>query len=105
MNEISPIAFVAADYIHGLTSGQAFTRVGLPSGMIMNDVTILTGRNGPWASAPFKPQVNRDRQAYEDANGKLKYVRILEFKDKATRDLWSNAVCAAVQKAHPEAIA
>ena len=39
---------------------RGFARVEMPSGMILNDVTILVGENGPWASPPSKPQVNRD---------------------------------------------
>ena len=50
-----------------------FAKVELPSGMVISDVTILTGEHGPWASPPSKPMIDRDGVAMKDAAGKLRY--------------------------------
>jgi len=81
-----------------------FAKVELPSGMIISDVTILTGANGPWASPPSKPQVSRDGTVMKDAGGKVRYAPIIEFKDKATRDRWSRSVIDALRASHPEVL-
>jgi DNA-binding cell septation regulator SpoVG len=36
-----------------------FAKVELPSGMVISDVTILSGERGPWASPPSKPVIGR----------------------------------------------
>jgi DNA-binding cell septation regulator SpoVG len=36
-----------------------FAKVELPSGMVISDVTILSGERGPWASPPSKPMIGR----------------------------------------------
>jgi DNA-binding cell septation regulator SpoVG len=82
-----------------------FARVRFPSGMIVHDVTILTGERGAWASPPSKPMVTRDGTAMKDAAGKIRYSPVIEFTDKPTRTRWSNAVLEAMRAAHPEAFA
>ncbi len=37
-------------------------------------------------------------------NGKTRYMPLIEFTDKPTRDRWSEAVIAALLAAHPEAL-
>jgi hypothetical protein len=32
-----------------------FAKTEMPSGMVISDVTVLVGANGPWASPPSKP--------------------------------------------------
>src|SRR3954453_21221200 len=82
-----------------------FAKVELPSGMIISGVTILAGSNGPWASPPSKPQIGRDGTVLEDQNGEVEYSPIIEFKDKATRNRFSDAVIKALRAVHPEALA
>ena len=77
--------------------------VELPSGMVLLDVTILTGERGPWASPPSKPMVGRDGIVLTDNNGKTKYSPIIEFASKEIREKFSNAVIDALRAAHPEA--
>ncbi len=62
-----------------------FVKVELPSGMILTDVTILTGRDGPWASPPSKPMIGRDGVAIKDPAGKPRYSPIVEFTSKEVR--------------------
>jgi len=63
-----------------------FCSVQLPSGMILNDLRIMTGRNGLWVAMPAQKQLDRDGQPRLDANGKPIYSQIVEFKDKPTPD-------------------
>ncbi len=80
-----------------------FARVELPSGMILSDVTILTGDRGPWASPPSKPMLDRDGVAMKDAKaGKIRYSPFIEFTSREIRDRWSAAVIEAMRDAHPE---
>jgi DNA-binding cell septation regulator SpoVG len=82
-----------------------FAKVELPSGMVIADVTILSGLNGPWASPPSKPMVGSDGIALKDANGKLRYMPIIEFTSKEIRNRFSTSVIEALRVAHPEALA
>lgn len=82
-----------------------FAKVELPSGMIIADVTILTGSHGPWALPPSKPQIGRDGTVLKDHDGKVKYVPIIEFASKGTRERWSSLIIEALRVAHPEALA
>jgi len=79
-----------------------FAKTESPSGMIISDVTVLAGEKGPWASPPSKPMVDRTGAVMKDANGKVRYVPIIEFTSKEIRDRWSAAVIAAMREAHPE---
>ena len=81
-----------------------FAKVELPSGMVLLDVTILTGERGPWASPPSKPMLDREGAALKDAAGKLRYSPIIEFTSREIRDRWSAAVIDAMRAAHPEAL-
>ena len=81
-----------------------FAKVEFPSRMVINDITILTGERGPWASPPSKPQLDRDGNVLRDQNGKIRYSPIIEFADRETRTRWSNAVIDALRAAHPEAL-
>jgi hypothetical protein len=79
-----------------------FVKVQQPSGQIINDVCILTGPHGPWASPPSKPQLDKDGVALREPNGKLKYIPVIEFSDSATRRRWSDAVIQAARALRPE---
>lgn len=81
---------------------RGFAKIEFPSGLILTDVTILTGERGPWASPPSKPMVGRDGTVMKDDNGRARYVPIVEFTTKAVRDRWSAAVIEAMREAHPE---
>jgi DNA-binding cell septation regulator SpoVG len=82
-----------------------FAKVELPSGMIIADVTVLTGTNGPWASPPSKPMIGSDGTVMKDSTtGKIRYSPIIEFTSKQVRTRFSDAVIEAVQQSHPEAL-
>ncbi len=81
-----------------------FARAELPSGMIVADVTILTGARGPWASPSSKAMIGSDGAALRDAAGKIRYVPIIEFATTEIRSRFSAAVVEAVSAAFPEAM-
>lgn len=82
-----------------------FARMEMPSGMVLIDCTILTGANGPWASPPGKPMVGSDGTVARDANNKTRYTAVVDFVSREHRTRWSEAVIAALQASHPEALA
>ncbi|MGE0290406.1 MAG: hypothetical protein AB7I42_28970 [Bradyrhizobium sp.] len=81
---------------------RGFAQVRFPSGMILNDVVVMSGPHGLWATPPSKPMIGRDGLPITDQNGKQKYSQIIEFVDKLTRDRFSKAVVDAVVSVHPE---
>jgi DNA-binding cell septation regulator SpoVG len=82
-----------------------FAKIELPSGMVITDVTILTGDRGPWASPPSKPMIDRDGVAMKDAAGKVRYSPIIEFTSKEVRERFSAAVIDGLRASNPEALA
>ena len=80
-----------------------FAKVEMPSGMILHDVTVLSGERGAWASPPSKPQINRDGAIIKDDSGKTRYAPIIEFKSKETRQRFSDGVVEALRASHPKA--
>ena len=79
-----------------------FAKVELPSGMVIADITVLTGERGPWASPPSKAQIGRDGAVVKDQAGKVRYTPIIEFVSKEIRDRFSAGVVEALRQAHPE---
>jgi hypothetical protein len=71
---------------------------------VINDIVILNGDRGPWASPPSKPTLDRDGVAMKDQRGKIRYSPLIEFTSMAIRDRWSAAVIDAMRAAHPEAL-
>ncbi len=81
-----------------------FAKVELPSGLILIDVSILAGPNGPWASPPSKPMIGRDGVAMRDDAGKARYAPVVEFAGKDVRDRFSAGVITALRAAHPGSV-
>lgn len=82
-----------------------FAKVEFPSGLVINDIVVLTGERGPWAAPPSKPMVSRDGAVMKDEAGKIRYVPLIEFATKGARARFSEDVIAAVRAARPEALA
>ena len=81
-----------------------FAKIEFASGMIVSDVTILTGPKGHWASPPSKPMVGRDGAVMRDDDGKIRYSPIIEFVSKDVRNRWSESIIEAMRAAHPEVL-
>ena len=83
---------------------RGFAVVELPIGLKIHDIPVFIGTNGPWASLPNKPQIDRDGRQKVGANGKAAFSPILEWRDKDLRDRFSEAVVGLVRDAHPDAL-
>jgi hypothetical protein len=70
-------------------------------GLRIVDVPVLIGRDGPWATLPEKPALDRDGKRKLDINGKPEWATVLEWKSRELRQGFSDAVVAAVRRAHP----
>lgn len=57
----------------------AFFTAELSSGMIINDLKLMTGKNGYWIALPAQWQFDRDSQPRTDINGKALYSPVIEF--------------------------
>jgi hypothetical protein len=76
--------------------------VAFPSGLVINDISILNGERGPWASPPGKPQLDRDGNVVRDQAGKVRYAAVVEFTSREVRTRWSASIIEALREVHPE---
>jgi hypothetical protein len=83
---------------------RGFVDAESPSGLVLHDCCVFEQNGRRWASPPAKPQVSRDGTVLKEANGRTKYSPVVTFRDKARRDLWSDAVVAALHAAKPEVL-
>jgi hypothetical protein len=81
---------------------RGFLDVEFPSGLVFHECGVFEQNGKWWASPASKPQVGRDGTVLKEANGKTKYSPVVTFTDKARRELWSNAVIAALRAVRPE---
>jgi len=82
---------------------RGFCTVKFPMGLIIREVMVHEKQGRKWVNLPAKPQLNRDG-ALNYKDGKLQYAAILEWKDKETRDRFSNTVIRIIEEKHPDAI-
>jgi hypothetical protein len=84
---------------------RGFARVKLASGMVLVDVALHVSNEGrAWASPASKVMLDRSGNVLRDEAGKPKYVPIVDFCDRKTRDRFSEAVVAAVKDRYPDAL-
>lgn len=81
-----------------------FATVKAPSGLIFHDVSVHRQGDAMWALPASKPMIDRDGTQLKDATGKLRWVPIVSFKDKQTRDRWSRDVVEALKAQRPEVL-
>jgi hypothetical protein len=89
-----------------LTKGslRGFASIELPIGLKIFDVPVLVGKNGPWASLPSKPQIDREGRQKTGADGKAAFSPVLEWRDRDLANRFSEAVVALVLAQHPDAL-
>jgi hypothetical protein len=81
---------------------RGFATVEITSiGLRIVDVPVLTGDNGPWATVPEKPALDRDGKRRLDVNGRPEWAPVVEWTSRELRQGFSDAVVAAVRRAHP----
>jgi len=81
--------------------GFADVRVG--KSLVIREVAVHVSHGKAWAALPSKP-VLKDGRATTDERGKVRYVPMMEWADKDTRDAFSDAVVAAVRAQDPNAV-
>lgn len=70
-------------------------------GLRINDIPIFVGDNGAWAALPSKPELDREGRRKTDINGRAIYAPVAEWRTRELSDRFSEAVVAAVRRAHP----
>src|SRR5947209_3730444 len=81
---------------------RGFATVQLPIGLKLIDCPLLIGPNGPWASVPSKPVLDREGR-HARPGGKPQFAPVLEWGSRELGDRFSVAVIALVRAAHPDA--
>jgi hypothetical protein len=76
---------------------KGFCEISIPDwNVTIKDVAVHRKNESVWASPPAKPQL-KDGIVVKDESGKVAYVNIFEFADRAARDRFSDAVITAVR--------
>jgi hypothetical protein len=66
---------------------------------------LLPSNGRAWATLPGKPIINADGTVARDEKGKVRYVSILEWADRAAADRFGAALLVAMRAEHPNALA
>jgi hypothetical protein len=69
--------------------------------LIIHDIAVHQKGGARWAQVPAKPQV-RDGELIKDADGRIQYIRMLDFGSRAARVTFSAAVVAAALEHAPD---
>jgi hypothetical protein len=78
---------------------QGFCRVKVSSWHLTIDGVAVHSKDGRrWAQLPARPQLNANRELERDADGKIKYSRLLWFDDRELADRFSAAVLEALER-------
>ncbi|HKM72065.1 MAG TPA: hypothetical protein VJX94_18745 [Stellaceae bacterium] len=83
---------------------RGFAAIELPIRLVIHDISVLLGKNAPWATLPATPQLGHEGQQKRDASGTALYVPVLEWRSRELTDRFSAAVAALVRSAHPDAV-
>ena len=76
---------------------RGFAKIRLGKSLVISDIAVHCHTGRRWAQLPSKPMVGKDGNGIRDDAGKLRYVPMLEWTDKAAADRFSEAVLAAVE--------
>jgi DNA-binding cell septation regulator SpoVG len=83
---------------------RGFATVEMPNGLVIKDISVLTGRNGPWCSLPAKPAFGADGRPKTGPTGRAVHSQIIEWRDRDLQDRWSAALVALIEAEHPGAL-
>jgi DNA-binding cell septation regulator SpoVG len=84
---------------------RAFLSVQPPSGIILNDLRLMRGKNGYWVAMPSIKMIDREGNPLLDTKGRPLYRPVVEFKDRTTRDRFCDMVLDLIRAEHPEVLA
>lgn len=82
---------------------RGFASVELPCGLVLIDLPVFIGRNGPWAALPRKAVLDSERRQKLDPNGKPSFQAIAEWCTRALADAFSASVIELIAAAYPDA--
>jgi DNA-binding cell septation regulator SpoVG len=82
----------------------AFLSVETTTGLVIHDLRLMTGRDGPWVAPPAKLQVDKDGQPRIDTAGKKLYSPLIEFRDAPTAARFKREILEAIRRQHPEVL-
>jgi hypothetical protein len=83
---------------------RGFAAVRLGRSLNIRDLAILHSNGRTWVGLPGKPIIGADGTVARDDKGKVRYVPILEWADRAASDRFGAAVLAAIRAEHPTAL-
>jgi DNA-binding cell septation regulator SpoVG len=83
----------------------AFVDIETPSGLILRDCKLMRSPGGGyWIAMPSQKQLDRDGNPILDERGKPRYRNFVDFRDKATRDRFTEQVIGLVRREHPDIV-
>lgn len=83
---------------------RGYARVELDIGLVIPDVRVLVGSNGPFVILPEKPVLIGDKLKRDISTNKPTYAPVLHWKDRATADKFSAAVLRLLLAKYPDAL-
>jgi DNA-binding cell septation regulator SpoVG len=89
-------------YISGALRGYA--RVELDIGLVIPDIRVLVGSDGPFVILPEKPVLIGEKLKRDISTNKPVYVPTVSWKDRATADKFSRALIKLLLEKHPGAL-
>lgn len=98
-----PVALIAWKAMER-NSLRGFATIRLGKSLTIKDVTVHENNGKRWASFPSKPMLDSNGNTKRDDVGKVQYVPILEWADRDAKDRFSEAVVAAIEAEHPDAL-
>src|SRR5262245_38438105 len=69
----------------------------------IRDLTVHQQGDSRWVGLPGKPQIDKGGNTKRDDRGKIIYLPVLQFTDKAAREAFSARVIAALLEFAPSA--
>ena len=82
-----------------------FIDVELRSGLGINGLRLLSGKNGLWVAMPSIRRVDKDGSPICGVDGKSLYNYVVEFRDRATTERFRRLIVELVRAAHPNDLA
>jgi len=78
-----------------------FAGVQFASRILINDIGVISGRNGPWCAIPSIKQFDSNGRPKLGADGKPTYPQIVEFVDRETADKFGVLIVKLIHDGHP----
>jgi len=84
---------------------RGYLDVEFASGLVINSCKLMVGPAGKyWVATPAVLQRDADGHPLLDANNKPKWAAVVEFRDRESRDRFTDAVLAALERQHAEVL-